>query len=77
MRRLYLHIYLAFLGIVILFGMSVFVTWWIVPERDQDQQVLNGMGVILGDLLPDAERPVNELQAALERLERINVSFSF
>ncbi len=68
MRRLYLHIYLAFLGIVILFGGLVFATWLIMPEGDRDQRVLNGMGVILGDLLPDAEQPVEEFQAALERL---------
>lgn len=68
MRRLYLHIYLAFLGIVILFGVLVFVTWLIAPESDRDQRVLHGVGAILGDLLPDGQRPIGELEAAVERL---------
>jgi signal transduction histidine kinase len=68
MRRLYVQIYLTFLGILFLFGLLVSLAWVLIPTDPQDRPMLDGISVILGELLPGPERPVAELQAALTRL---------
>ncbi len=68
MRRLYLQIYLAFVGILIFFGVLASIAWFLIPSSSQEQQRLEGMGAALGELLPGPERPTHELQAALERI---------
>jgi signal transduction histidine kinase len=68
MRRLYLQIYLAFVGILLLFGLLVCVAWWLIPADDQDRRPLDGMGALLGAVLPAPDRPLAELQAGLDRL---------
>jgi hypothetical protein len=37
MRRLYLQIYLTFVGILLLFGALFLVAWWLIPSDDQDR----------------------------------------
>jgi signal transduction histidine kinase len=71
MRRLYLQIYTAFLGILLLFGVLVTVASLLIPMHPQDHLRLDGVGVVLSELLPGPERPVDELQAAVERLGRL------
>jgi HAMP domain-containing protein len=71
MRRLYLQIYTAFLGILLLFGVLVTVTSLLIPMHPQDHLLFDGMGAVLSELLPGPERPVDELQAAVERLGRL------
>jgi signal transduction histidine kinase len=71
MRRLYLQIYGAFLGILLLFGLLVCVTWFLAAPSPQGQRVLDGVGALLGELLPGADRPGEELQTAVERLGRL------
>ena len=66
MHRLYLQIYTAFLGILLLFGVLVSVASLLLPVHPQGH--LEGLGVLLGDLLPGPDRPVAELQAAVTRL---------
>jgi len=68
MRRLYHQIYLAFLGILLLFGTLMVLVWLLSPKEAQDRRVLNGVGAILGEILPARDRPLAELQAAVERL---------
>ena len=68
MRRLYLQIYAAFLGILLLFGVFVSLVWFLAAPAMQGQRMLNGMGALLGELLPAAHRPQEELQATVERL---------
>ena len=68
MRRLYLHIYIAFIGILILFGVLVSVAWLLTPPNQDRERLLRGMASIFGDLLPAPQRPAAELDAALERL---------
>ena len=71
MRRLYLQVYLTFLGILLLFGLLVSLTVSLTSARPQDQRTLDGVGVLLGELLPDPDQPADQLQAALERLGRL------
>ncbi|MEE8291122.1 MAG: HAMP domain-containing protein, partial [Candidatus Tectomicrobia bacterium] len=68
MRRLYLQIYVAFLGILLLFGVLVSIAWLLIPTNPQHHLTLDGIGAVLGELLPGPDRPVDELQAALARL---------
>src|SRR5262245_46254812 len=71
MRRLYLQIYLAFLGILLLFGGLVTVASLLLPMHPQEHLLFDGMGAVLSELLPGPERPVHELQAAVEHLRRL------
>jgi signal transduction histidine kinase len=71
MRRLYLQIYLAFLGILLLFGGLVTVASLLLPMHPQEHFLFDGMGAVLSELLPGPERPVGELQAAVEHLRRL------
>jgi signal transduction histidine kinase len=71
MRRLYLQIYLAFLGILLLFGVLVTVASLLLPMHPQEHLLFDGMGAVLSELLPGPQRPVYELQAALEHLRRL------
>ncbi len=68
MRRLYLQIYVAFLGILLLFGVLVSIAWLLIPTNPQHHPTLDGIGAVLGELLPGPDQPVDELQAALARL---------
>ena len=68
MRRLYLQIYLAFVGILLLFGALMSVAWWLIPGDGQDRSSLDGVGALLGEVLPAPRRPVAELQAKVDRL---------
>jgi signal transduction histidine kinase len=69
MRRLYLHIYVTFLGILVLFVVLVSIPSLLIPTDSQDRRVLvDGLGAVLGEWLPGPDRPLDELQAAVERL---------
>jgi signal transduction histidine kinase len=69
MRRLYVHIYVTFLGILVLFGVLVSIASLLIPTGSQGRELLlEGAGAILGELLPGPDRPIDELQAAVERL---------
>jgi len=71
MRRLYLQIYAAFLGILLLFGVLVSVASLLIPVHPPDHPLLDGLGTVLSELLPGPDRPVDELQAAVQRLGRL------
>jgi signal transduction histidine kinase len=71
MRRLYLQIYLAFLGILLLFGGLVTVASLLIPMHPQEHFLFDGMGAVLSELLLGPERPVGELQAAVEHLRHL------
>ena len=70
MRRLYLQIYLTFVGILLLFGFLMLIAWWLIPGDDQDRRSLDGVAALLGEVLPPPGRPVPELQAKVDRLAR-------
>ena len=67
MRRLYLQIYLAFVGILILFGVLGSLAWFFTPPRGQDLVMFEGVSTLANELLPASDQP-NELQVTLERV---------
>jgi hypothetical protein len=66
MRRLYLQIYVTFLGILVLFIMLVSIASLLSPMGTHDRGLLKG--AVLAELLPGPDRPLDELQAVVERL---------
>jgi signal transduction histidine kinase len=68
MRRLYLHVYLAFLGIVLLFGCFSSIAWLLAHPREEQRRMFEGVGEIVAEILPPADRPLSELQRAVEGL---------
>lgn len=51
MRRLYLQIYLTFLGIIVLFAALAAFAWWSTHDEPENEQLLHGIGGILGEVL--------------------------
>jgi signal transduction histidine kinase len=68
MRRFYLQVYLTFLGILLLFGALLSVAWLLIPSDPEESRRLDGMGAVIGQLLPGPDRPLSQLQLALEHL---------
>ena len=68
MRRFYLQVYLTFLGILLLLGLLISVSWFLLPDSPGDQRRLDAIGALVSTALPGPERPDSELQAAVERL---------
>ena len=68
MRRFYLQVYLTFLGILLLLGLLISVSWFLLPDSPADQRRLDAIGALVSTALPGPERPDGELQAAVERL---------
>jgi len=68
MRRLYLQIYLTFVGILLLFGLAASIAWWLIPGDERDHRPLEGMAALVGEVLPAPGSPVSELQAKVDRL---------
>ncbi len=69
-RRLYLQIYLTFVGILVLFCVLLSLAWMFVPHGAEELRAFEGAEAVLGELLPGPERSNEELQAALERLRQ-------
>ena len=67
MRRLYLQVYLALVGILCLFGLLVGLAWRLAPSSRDDQQVMESMGALTAELLP-AERSPADQGALLRRV---------
>jgi signal transduction histidine kinase len=67
MRRLFLQIYVAIVGILILFGLLSAMGFLLLAPALQNMSWFDGVGALVGDVLPGPERPKEELQAALER----------
>ena len=77
MRRLYLQIYLAFAGILVVFTLLVWIAFALRPEGTTDQRMFEGLASLFAEVLPGSEAPPEELQAAIEALgERFNLHFS-
>ena len=68
MRRLYLQIYLAIVGILLLFAVLAGAAWWWAPHTPVDERFLEGVGELAGDLLPPANAEKASQREALERL---------
>lgn len=66
MRRLYLQVYLAFVGIVVLCGLMAAVAWHVGGRTRHDAHYLRGLAGAASDILPPGEDA--ETQARLARL---------
>jgi signal transduction histidine kinase len=76
MRRLYLHIYFAFLAILVVFAALVGGAWHLRGGELQDRGTLEGAAALLAERLPGAADPARQheaLQALASRL-RLNLS---
>ena len=68
MRRLYLQIYFAFLGIVLLLGLLVSLLWWLAGPTWQDHRLGEDLAALLADSLPGPDRPMSDLQGKVADL---------
>jgi signal transduction histidine kinase len=66
MRRFYLQVYAAFLGIALLFGLLMWGLWSLRPANDAQQGMLEGMAALVTDALPAG--PAEATQAKLAEL---------
>jgi signal transduction histidine kinase len=67
MRRLYLQVYLAFVGVLILFGVSMLLAWRLAPSSADDVRALEGVAALVSELLPAGAAPPEQLA----RLRRV------
>lgn len=70
MRRLYLQIYLGFVGILLLFAILVALAWLLRDTADEHDDDFEKLAVLASRILPAEDRPVAELRAALADLHR-------
>ncbi len=68
MRRLYLQIYLYFVGILLLFGVLAAVAIFLHQPERRSQRIVQGLGALLAEVLPGPDQPEAELQGALQKL---------
>jgi len=68
MKHLYWQIYLGLVVSLLLLTILAGVVWVALPATPRDTRLLDGVGSIVADRLPAADRPVEELETALERL---------
>lgn len=66
MNRLYLRIWLAFLGILVVFGVLVSTLWWLTAGERTGPRVMEGIRTVVERSLPPATAPVQELQRVLD-----------
>ncbi len=69
MRRLYLQIYLAFVGVLLLFGALMAAVWWLMPDGSREPRVLDGIAGLVTEALPSGASP-EEMQRRLATLRR-------
>lgn len=67
MRRLYLQIYVVILAVLLLFS-ALWASAWYLARSESDTEMLDELGAVVAEVLPAADRPLPELQQALERL---------
>jgi signal transduction histidine kinase len=68
MRRLATQVHLTILAVLALFTLLLGVVWWHGPAAWQESRLAEGVAETAGDILPGPDRPVAELQSALDRL---------
>jgi signal transduction histidine kinase len=77
MSRLYLQIYLTFVGILVLFSVLAASALFLFPHDGREHDVFSEVGTLLGETLPGPDRPRSELQQRIEVLaERFNADFA-
>jgi signal transduction histidine kinase len=68
MRRLYLQIYLAFVGILLLFGAMLATVWWGWSGERGDEHTPQGLALLFSEALPAQDAGIPALQSSLSRL---------
>jgi signal transduction histidine kinase len=68
MRRLATQVHLTILAVLALFTLLLGAVWWRGPAAWQEARLAEGVAETAGEILPGPDRPVEELQSALERL---------
>jgi signal transduction histidine kinase len=71
MRHLYLQVYLAFLGGLLLFAALVTAVWWLLPDEPRDSRALNGFAVLVAERLPPDTSSLEQLQGAVTQLSEL------
>ena len=67
MHRLYLRIYLAFIGILVMFMLLMSFAWWALRD-DEDRRSLDGIAALVSAALPPADAPLAQLQTRIDAL---------
>jgi signal transduction histidine kinase len=70
MRRLYLQIYVAMVGVLLLFGALASTAWWLTAGEREDRASLDGLAALVAEVLPAAERPTTEVDSKVAQLGR-------
>ena len=70
MRRLYLQIYAAFLGILVLFALVASLIWWFAHPDAEERRFLDGVAGLFAQQIPGPGAPPAELEQALQKLAR-------
>jgi signal transduction histidine kinase len=70
MRRLYLQIYAAFLGILVLFAVVASLLWWLAHPHAEERRFLDGAAALFAGAIPGPGAPPAELEPALQKLAR-------
>jgi signal transduction histidine kinase len=68
MRRLYLQIYAAFLGILVLFAVIAALIWWLAHPHAEERRVLDAVAGVFAEMLPPPGAPQAELERAIQKL---------
>jgi signal transduction histidine kinase len=70
MRRLYLQVYAACVGILALFGFLVWAAWALARPFEEERRALDGFAALVAEALPPPSAPPAELEAAVARIAR-------
>jgi len=68
MRRLYFHVYVTLVASLLVFAALAAVVWKVTSDRGDDRSLLDGVRALAVEILPGPERPLVELQGALNRI---------
>ncbi|MFO1322354.1 MAG: HAMP domain-containing sensor histidine kinase [Burkholderiales bacterium] len=70
MRHLYLKIYLAFLGILLVFAMLMAGLWWLAPHEPEGTRYAESVTALVAEALGPPDDPPVRLQERLDRIAR-------
>jgi signal transduction histidine kinase len=70
MRHLYLQIYVAFIVILMVFLFLMSMAWWLLRDRD-DRIALNGLALLVSEVVPTQTASPGEIGAAINRLSNM------
>lgn len=68
MNRLYLRIWIAFLGILAVFAVLVAALWWLTADERPGPRALETIRTVVERTLPPADAPIPQLQRTLDDL---------